>query len=105
MSPSPSKVDTVLFVAEYLPALYASNDDMVEGPRGVYPRFSRHGRSLPGWLAKVKHKIMNVPFSVPSSIHDARTPEILYFLKFLDNARSSPKAWQKPSVWEPRFAI
>jgi hypothetical protein len=42
---------------------------------------------------------------VKYSIHDARTPEMLYFLKFLDDARSSPKPWQRPSIWEPRFAI
>jgi hypothetical protein len=62
------KVDTVPFVAEYLPALYASDDDMVEGPRGVYPCFSRHGPPLLGCLPKVKHKIMNVPFL---SFHNA----------------------------------
>jgi len=39
------------------------------------------------------------------SIHDSRTPEMLYFLKFLDKARRSPKPWRKQSIWAPRFAI
>jgi hypothetical protein len=42
---------------------------------------------------------------VKYSIHDARTPEMLCFLKFIDNARSSPRPWQQRFVWEPRFAI
>ena len=42
---------------------------------------------------------------VKYSIHDARTPEMLYFLKFLDKARLSPRPWHKRCVWTPRFAI
>jgi hypothetical protein len=42
---------------------------------------------------------------VKYSIHDARTPEMLYFLKFLDNARLSPRPWHGRSIWTPRFAI
>ena len=42
---------------------------------------------------------------VKYSIHDARTPAILYFLKFLDKLRSHPKPWHKPGMWTPRFAI
>jgi hypothetical protein len=42
---------------------------------------------------------------VKYSIHDARTPEMLYLLKFLDKARLSPRPWHKRSIWTPRFAI
>ena len=42
---------------------------------------------------------------VKYSIHDARTPEMLYFLKFLDKARLSARPWHKRSIWCPRFAI
>jgi hypothetical protein len=42
---------------------------------------------------------------VKYSIHDARTPEMIYFLKFLDKARLSPRPWHKRSVWTPSFAI
>jgi hypothetical protein len=42
---------------------------------------------------------------VKYSIHDARTPEMIYFLKFLDKARLSPRPWHKRSIWTPSFAI
>ena len=42
---------------------------------------------------------------VKYSIHDARTPEMLYFLKFLDKCRSSPRPWHGNSIWSLRFAI
>jgi hypothetical protein len=42
---------------------------------------------------------------VKYSIHDARTPEMLYFLKFLDKARLSARPWHKRSIWCPHFAI
>jgi hypothetical protein len=42
---------------------------------------------------------------VKYSIHDARTPEMLYLLRFLDKARSGPRPWHKQSFWAPRFAI
>ena len=42
---------------------------------------------------------------VKYSIHDARTSEMLYLLRFLDKARSGPRPWHKQSFWAPRFAI
>ena len=42
---------------------------------------------------------------VKYSIHDARTPEMLYLLKFLDKARSSPRPWHEKAIWSARFAI
>jgi hypothetical protein len=42
---------------------------------------------------------------VKYSIHDARTPEMLYFLKFLDKARFTLKPWRSGYFWTPRFVI
>ena len=42
---------------------------------------------------------------VKYSIHDSRTPEILYLLQFLDKARCRPRPWKVQSIWVPRFAI
>jgi len=42
---------------------------------------------------------------VKYSIHDSRTPEMLYLLQFLDKARCRPRPWHKQSIWAPRFAI
>ena len=42
---------------------------------------------------------------VKYSIHDARTPIMIKFLKFLDAARSTPKEWEKNGSWHQSFAI
>jgi hypothetical protein len=42
---------------------------------------------------------------VKYSIHDSRTPQMLYLLQFLDKARCRPRPWHKQSIWAPRFAI
>jgi hypothetical protein len=39
------------------------------------------------------------------SVHDARTPEMLSFLRFLDNRRGRPKPWLAPGGWPQRFAL
>ena len=39
------------------------------------------------------------------SMHDSRTPEMLYLLQFLDKARCRPRPWHEQSIWSPRFAI
>jgi Transposase DDE domain group 1 len=39
------------------------------------------------------------------SIHDARTPVMVRFLKFLDKARLSPKPWADSSMWPQRFSL
>ena len=39
------------------------------------------------------------------SMHDSRTPEVIHLLKFLDNARNSPRPWHKQFIWSPRFSI
>jgi hypothetical protein len=51
-----------------------------------------------------------VPFhdnktTVKYSIHDARTPGMLYFLKFLDKARTKVRPWIEGSLWPCRFAL
>ena len=43
--------------------------------------------------------------TIKYSIHDSRTPEMFDLLQFLDNARSSPRAWNEELIWSPRFAI
>jgi hypothetical protein len=43
--------------------------------------------------------------TIKYSIHDSRTPEMIHLLRFLDNARSSPRPWHREFNWSPRFAI
>jgi len=42
---------------------------------------------------------------VKYSVHEARTPAVMRFLKFLDNARSKPKPWAFGGLWPQRFAL
>jgi hypothetical protein len=42
---------------------------------------------------------------VKYSIHDARTPAMIRFLKFLDRARLKPKPWDAGGLWPERFAL
>jgi hypothetical protein len=42
---------------------------------------------------------------VKYSIHDARTPGMLSFLRFLDKRRSQPRPWNVPGSWPQRFAL
>jgi hypothetical protein len=42
---------------------------------------------------------------VKYSIHDARTPEMIHFLKFLDQQRLNPRPWDLPGGWPLRFAL
>jgi hypothetical protein len=42
---------------------------------------------------------------VKYSVHDARTPEMLSFLHFLDNRRGQTKPWLAPGCWPQRFAL
>jgi len=42
---------------------------------------------------------------VKYSIHDARTPGMLSFLRFLDKLRAQPKPWFVPGIWPQRFAV
>jgi len=42
---------------------------------------------------------------VKYSIHDARTPPMMKFLRFLDAMRSKPRPWVKDSTWSQRFAL
>lgn len=42
---------------------------------------------------------------VKFSIHDARTPSMMYFLNFLDRMRCKPRPWEENSIWLPRFGI
>jgi len=42
---------------------------------------------------------------VKYSLHDARTPELLCFLQFLDKRRSQTKPWLETGGWPQRFAL
>ncbi len=42
---------------------------------------------------------------VKYSIHDARTPPMMKFLRFLDAMRSKPRPWVEDSTWSQRFAL
>jgi len=42
---------------------------------------------------------------VKFSIHDARTPAMFHFLKYLDKARSKPRPWHQDGIWPPRIAV
>jgi hypothetical protein len=42
---------------------------------------------------------------VKYSVHEARTPAVMRFLKFLDNARSKPKTWSSGGLWPQRFIL
>ena len=42
---------------------------------------------------------------VKFSIHDARTPAMFHFLKYLDKVRSKPRPWLEGGIWPQRFAI
>jgi hypothetical protein len=39
------------------------------------------------------------------SIHDARTPAMLHFLKFLDKAQSKIRPWEEDSGWPQPFGL
>jgi hypothetical protein len=42
---------------------------------------------------------------VKYSIHDARTPAMIHFLKFLDKVRSKPRPWHQAGIWPQRFEV
>ncbi len=42
---------------------------------------------------------------VKYSVHDARTPEMLSFLHFLDTRRGQTKPWLGPGCWPRRFSL
>ncbi|MDY6827724.1 MAG: hypothetical protein SVV67_11310, partial [Bacillota bacterium] len=59
------------------------------------------GRSPAGLWSCVYPKNKKVKYS----IHDARTPLMIHFLNFLDEARNKPKAWMEDGGWPQNFAI
>jgi len=42
---------------------------------------------------------------VKYSIHDARAPAMMHFLRFLDVKRSKPGPWLQGTTWPQRFAL
>ena len=49
----------------------------------------------------VRHSTDQVRYS----IHDTRTPGLMHFLKFLDNARSKVRPWVEGNLWPCRFSL
>ena len=42
---------------------------------------------------------------VKYSIHDARAPAMMNFLKFLDRNRAKTRPWEENSIWPQRFVL
>ena len=86
-----------------------SMSEITRRPKGR--RYERHrhqyrsDRALEAFFIAAKVVKDGNRDKVKYSIHDARTPEMLSFLNFLDKARSAPKPWHEAGVWTPRFAI
>jgi hypothetical protein len=43
--------------------------------------------------------------TVKYSVHDARTPAMMHFLKFLDKARSKIRSREEDSSWSQHFSL
>jgi hypothetical protein len=75
-----------------------------DGYRGIVDNTIRIAR------LKLLFIAAKVPFhsnktTVKYSIHDARTPGMLRFLKFLDKARNKVRPWIEGSLWPCRFGL
>jgi hypothetical protein len=75
-----------------------------DGYRGIVDNTIRIAR------LKLLFIAAKVPFhsnktTVKYSIHDARTPGMLRFLKFLDKARNKVRPWIEGSLWPCRFVL
>jgi len=88
-------------------SLSKDKSDTVEQPsgvlKGIVENTVRIARLKLLFIAAKVVKNENVD-KVKFSIHDARTPAMLHFLKFLDKARSKPRPWHQGGIWPQRFA-
>ena len=83
------------------------SDDAGEGSsvlKGIVENTVRIARLKLLFIAAKVVKDGNVD-KVKYSIHDTRTPSMLYFLKYLDKARSRPRPWHQAGVCPQGFAI
>jgi hypothetical protein len=79
-------------------------DDGATGLQGIMNNTIRIARLKLLFIAAKVVKDSNVD-KVKYSIHDARTPAMLHFLKFLDKARSKIRPWEEDSSWPQRFGL
>ena len=81
-----------------------TNDSPSRGLKGIMNNTIRIARLKLLYIAAKVVKDSNVD-KVKYSIHDARTPGILNFFKFLDALRCRAKPWEDGSNWQYSFAI
>ena len=79
-------------------------DDGAKGLQGIMNNTIRIARLKLLFIAAKVVKESNVD-KIKYSIHDARTPAMLHFLKFLDRARSKIRPWEEESNWPQRFSL
>ena len=79
-------------------------DDGAKGLQGIMNNTIRIARLKLLFIAAKVVTDSNVD-KVKYSIHDARTPAMLHFLKFLDKARSKIRPWEEDSSWPQRFSL
>jgi hypothetical protein len=79
-------------------------DHGTKGLQGIMNNTIRIARLKLLFIAAKVVKESNVD-KVKYSIHDARTPAMLRFLKFLDKARSKIRPWEEDSSWPQRFWV
>jgi hypothetical protein len=82
----------------------AQADDGATGLQGIMNNTIRIARLKLLFIAAKVVKESNVD-KVKYSIHDARTPAMMNFLKFLDKLRLKIRPWEENSHWAPRFAL
>jgi hypothetical protein len=79
-------------------------DDGAKKLQGIMNNTIRIARLKLLFIAAKVVKESNVD-KVKYSIHDGRTPAMLYFLKFLYKARSKLRPWEEDSHWPQRFSL
>ena len=79
-------------------------DDGAAGLQGIVNNTIRIARLKLLFIAAKVVKDSNVD-KVKYSIHDARTPTMIKFLKFIDKIRLKTRPWEEDSSWPQRFAL
>ena len=76
----------------------------IQGLKGIASNTIRIARLRLLFIAAKVVKDQNRD-KVKYSIHDARTPSMFGFLKYLDLMRSKPRSWHQNAGWPQRFAL
>ena len=79
-------------------------DDAAAGLQGIVNNTIRIARLKLLFIAAKVVKDSNVD-RVKYSIHDARTPTMINFLKFIDKIRFKTRPWEEDSNWPQRIAL